>query len=276
VEYNRPKDFPLGVVASKLLREISNNRVIQTKCVQVRELRDCDKLQLIFAKELDKEERFALDKVVAEHEAEQRLVSVLEENINSAATAAPTENDDETNANSVGQMWIDTSHKKAYVCLDATPEKAMWKCVTTHWFNAYDAGGNIYCSKGYVPITWDTEVHKDSVFLHEHNAAQVTVAYSTKVLVRADVTVRHFRNNSRTDSVARLMMDEGSGGREVPGTKAYMYNRNQNQGINTASISRIVNLKANSKLWIEVSRNSGGGDLMTQGGGCRILLQTIN
>jgi hypothetical protein len=58
------------------------------------------------------------------------VVRVGECKCNHDASAAPTVNDDVDLGYSVGSKWYDTTADKAYVCLDATADTAVWKEIT--------------------------------------------------------------------------------------------------------------------------------------------------
>ena len=46
---------------------------------------------------------------------------------NLAATAAPTASDDSADGYAVGSSWFDVTNDKAYLCLDATADAAVWQ-----------------------------------------------------------------------------------------------------------------------------------------------------
>lgn len=273
--YQRPVDFPLGIVAAQLLKEIEADVTISPKCVKVRELRELDTIKIVFESQLSANEQAALAAVISAHNVSQSQVMVLEDKPNTASSVRPTAIDDAATDNVVGQVWIDTSHEQIYCCVDATESAAIWKSLSHCYFNAYDAAGDISINAGYTPITWDTEVRKDCVFIHAANSSTIAVTEDISILVVVDVTIYHTTGSARTDSVARLMLDTGAGPAELAGTKTYMYHRMASQGKSSGSIHRIVNMNTGDKISVEVARNSGTGVLKTLANGCRILLQTI-
>ena len=62
--------------------------------------------------------------------AQVGLSNVSNTKNNTAATAAPTVNDDSGAGYSVGSLWADTTNDRAYICLDASAGAAVWKEIT--------------------------------------------------------------------------------------------------------------------------------------------------
>lgn len=48
------------------------------------------------------------------------------EKANFSATSAPTQSDDSGDSYGVGSLWIDVTNDRAYICVDATPNAAVW------------------------------------------------------------------------------------------------------------------------------------------------------
>lgn len=48
------------------------------------------------------------------------------EKANFSATSAPTQSDDSGDSYGVGSLWIDVANDRAYICVDATPNAAVW------------------------------------------------------------------------------------------------------------------------------------------------------
>lgn len=56
------------------------------------------------------------------------------------ATAAPTSSDDVNDGYGIGSIWVDITHDRSYVCLDATVANAAWKSISFDNINVKDYG----------------------------------------------------------------------------------------------------------------------------------------
>lgn len=168
-------------------------------------------------------------------------------------------------------VTYDTSaaaHRK--VLLSAMPYEP-----TRFIFHAYDAAGCISINDGFTPITWDTEVRKDSVYVHANNASAITINRTGYVVIVADICIDATTGTSRTASLARLMINTGAGFVELSGSRTAMYHRQSTQGATAGSITRLVNITSGTQIRLEAQRTSGTSFLGTLPHGCRITISTI-
>ena len=204
---------------------------------------------------------------------------------NLSALDAPGVDDDTTQGYAIGSRWIDQVGRREFVCIDASSGAAQWLETTgnsgsngtRYYFFAFDAAGSVDINKGWTAIPLDTEVRKDAaVFAHTVGAPEVTFAVAGDYQVHANVGIEN-SNGSRTDARCRLALHSvGAGGStffEVKGSRSSSYHRTRDDGDQSASIDYLLcNVQAGDRLRVEAVRDTGGGQLQTLAGQCRLLL----
>ena len=72
--------------------------------------------------------------------AQVGLTNIEDIRVNYTATISPTVNDDINSGYSVGSVWIDIIQDQAYVSVDSTSGVAVWKSITTKYYQIGDTG----------------------------------------------------------------------------------------------------------------------------------------
>lgn len=227
-----------------------------------------DTINLYFQNELTNDHQNTLDSIVSNHTAETISDNDIVKNVSS--TIAPNANDDITKDLNIGSLWIDTTNSDSYICTSGATGAAVWKNLTTGRFEAYNtASQNISNNSSWTAINLDVQRTIDtSHFTHVTGTSEVTVNVSGTYLV-----IARFTCDAGTNSRANIQHRIAVNGVGEPGSLVVTYNRNDIQGLNSASSTMIRSLNATDTIRMESQRLSGGANSsITVIDGCSLLL----
>ena len=142
------------------------------------------------------------------------------------------------------------------------------------FFMANDTSGNINIDSGFTPITWNNEIKKDSIYSHIGNSSDIMFLQSGDYLVKAEISIDQTSGSNRSNSIARLVQDSGSGFMEIIGTRSYGYHRDNINGQSTSNINFFMSSASkNTKIRVEALKSVGNGTLKTIKNGSRIIIE---
>lgn len=141
----------------------------------------------------------------------------------------------------------------------------------TAYFDGYDNAGGTSIPAAWTDVPLDTERKKTAEFLHTGSSAEIECAQAGTYIVAARVTTEETAGN-RTASEMRLALDTGSGYAAVNGTSGMLYNRNSDQGENTATVVAVLDLAVGDKLKVQAHTESGTGTLQLRAGGSSLSI----
>jgi hypothetical protein len=125
----------------------------------------------------------------------------------------------------------------------------------------------------WVDMPINIERLKDSIFTHLTDSAEVTITEDSRYSIVARVSLDEQSGNNRTEGEIRILEDTGSGFVEVPGTRGYLYSRQNSQGANTATVKFIKDYSVNSKIKVQARRSSGNSTLEFIPNGSSLIIQ---
>jgi hypothetical protein len=139
-------------------------------------------------------------------------------------------------------------------------------------FVAYDTTGGLNIDSGYTPIVWDTIEQIDNIYSHSTSDITFNVSGNYDLLVQ--IPVDALSGALSSNSTARLMMDTGTGFKEVTATRSYATHEGVGAGFGILTISTcLVNINRNDIIRVEAMRLKGSTSLGTITGG-RIFIHT--
>jgi len=145
----------------------------------------------------------------------------------------------------------------------------------TGYFDAYDSTGGTTVGTSWVDVPLTTERHKTSdLFSHSSGSSELEVLKSYTYIITARVTTAITNGTNRTDSIMRIVKDTGSGYSEIPGSRGKMYNRTNNYGENTATVTVITPLNKNDKIKVQAIRDNGTSTLELEQNGSSLSVFT--
>ena len=144
-------------------------------------------------------------------------------------------------------------------------------------FDAFDAAGGIDITAGWTDITLDTEVKEDSSFSHAEDSAEITINSTGSYEVTYSITTEIINTDTnRTDSLARMVEDTGSGYTEIPGTRGGMYNRANDRDLANASLTFVRDFNAGNIIKLQATVDSGTSDVGTTPNSTRVVIKKIS
>lgn len=141
---------------------------------------------------------------------------------------------------------------------------------TADYFYGYDGAGTTQLATSYTDIPL-TEGYATSTFTH--SGAEVTIEQDNTFIIIGRFTVSQTSSN-RSEAGARLVVDQGAGYTEVPGTLGYCYSRNSSQDKSTATVMATLDLEKGDKLKLQAINVSGGGTLFGEQNGSGLQIFT--
>ncbi|ARR74925.1 hypothetical protein SAGO17_0005 [Mimivirus AB-566-O17] len=138
--------------------------------------------------------------------------------------------------------------------------------------NLYSSGSQTF-SDSYQDLLFDSDRRIDDIYTHsllEQNIIEFNLPGKFLISFRMTSFVETGNNNS-TSSV-RLVSDTGGGYTEIPGTQAFMFNRDDDNGCNTSSIIFIYQAASNEKIKIQFKRDSGSSTIKSLQNGSELLI----
>jgi hypothetical protein len=125
------------------------------------------------------------------------------------------------------------------------------------YFYGYDSAGTTQLGTSYTDIPL-TEGYKTAAF--SHSGAEVTIEQDNTFVITGRFTVRQ-TSSTRSEAQMRLVVDQGGGYTEIPGTIGNCYSRNSSQDKTTATATAVLDLVEGDKVKLQAQNNSGGGTL---------------
>lgn len=184
---------------------------------------------------------------------------------NYSATVAPNNTNDNTEGYEVGSLWVDTTADATYQCVDATTGTAIWNQLsgfgTVRYVDIYNTTSVTAGTGSYVDVPLNVERQIDTaVYAHTTDSAEITINVTDRYIVYTRVSTES--TGARTNSNSALFLN----GTIVPGTLAFMYNRNTSQGLNTGFATCVLDLTAGDILKIGFIVTSGANVSLEPGG----------
>jgi len=142
---------------------------------------------------------------------------------------------------------------------------------TADYFNGYDSAGTTQLNTSYTDIPL-TAGYTTSAF--SHSGAEVTINQDNTYVIVGRFTVAQPVTSSRSEAQMRLVLDQGGGYNEIPGTIGVCYSRNDSQGKSTAEAHVVLDLVAGDKIKLQAQTNSGGTLFGDQNGSGIMLFTT--
>lgn len=124
----------------------------------------------------------------------------------------------------------------------------------------------------YTDIPWSGVRKITDDFSHTAGETEITFVKSGTYIVMARISTNHDSDVTRTSSTARLSIDTGSGFNPIPGTDAWMYNRDQTNGYDTCSIFCILDVNPGYKIKISAIAVSGSANIFTLNNACSLVI----
>lgn len=121
-----------------------------------------------------------------------------------------------------------------------------------------------------VPIQINTEIRKDSIFVHNANDSIVTINKTGWFDIQADVSIGGA--NNRTSSESKLFIN----GSELAGSKAFGYHRNSGSNEDTMTIRYLLQVTSGDTIEIRFNRIGGNAQLSTLPNGTRLFITEIS
>ncbi len=208
------------------------------------------------------------------------LGNVENSKMNLNAITDPTGSDDSNSGYSVGSVWVNVSSDKAFICVDATISSAIWQDITVGsggtvtTFDAYDSTGNQTFTTGTIVLNLDTERKNTGHFTLTSDV--LTVNTGGTYVITCRVTTDITSGAARSTSKFWLERNTGTGFTEVTGSRGHMYNREANNGENTATVVIIKDISAGHQFRIMINRETGSDTMTTVAGGSSLTLFNLN
>ena len=139
----------------------------------------------------------------------------------------------------------------------------------TEWFSGYDSVGGASSTGAWVDVPLDSEHIKDAAFTHTGSSAEVTVDETFTYQIAADVSLGGATN--RTSGEMRILRN----GTEIPGTRAFTYNRNAANNEDTASVALAIPLTASDVIKVQFRELAGTGPVTLLANGSRLTIAKI-
>lgn len=141
----------------------------------------------------------------------------------------------------------------------------------------YDSylSSNQTLSSSYSTIDFDTNRQNSDAAVFSESAGEVTVAKAGVYLFSFQLTIGN-TSTSRSEGISRLQRKPSGGDfAEVAGSTAKTYHRNNSQDGSEGSVSLMYSVTAGDVFRVQAKRNSGGGDLVADGNGCRFNIMAL-
>lgn len=124
----------------------------------------------------------------------------------------------------------------------------------------------------YTDIPWSGVRKITDDFSHTAGQTEITFLKSGTYIIMARISTNHDSDVTRTSSTARLSIDTGSGFNPIPGTDAWMYNRDQTNGYDTCSIFCVLDVNPGYKIKISAIAVSGSANIFTLSNACSLVV----
>jgi hypothetical protein len=141
--------------------------------------------------------------------------------------------------------------------------------------DVYDATGGLALDAIWRDVVYDVERGTSTSAL-SHNAltGEVTFNVSSKFFIQARVSSEVVTGITRSQTQMRVQYDSGSGYVTLPGTQAFMYNREVTEGKSTGIAVLIIDASAGDKIKIQAQRISGN-NVATVAGGSSMTIHNL-
>ena len=134
----------------------------------------------------------------------------------------------------------------------------------------YDADGTQALSTTFANLTFGTPNISDAGYTVGGSGSQITVATAGTYRITYRVTVR-LTNNSSSGGEFILTRN----GTEVPGTRGYTYNHNNNRIHGTVTVVKLLAVSAGDVIRVQGRRYSSAGDLSLTANGSSLIIERI-
>lgn len=142
--------------------------------------------------------------------------------------------------------------------------------------NLYSSGTQLVTSS-YQDMLFDSDRRIDDFYTHsllEQNIITINSPGRFFIYFRCSMYIEDGSNIANGN--VRMVLDEGSGFNEVPGSLAYMYNRNDDdRGHNTTCFSLIKDLNADDILKLQFRNTLGSSQIQTLQNGTELIIIRI-
>jgi hypothetical protein len=139
----------------------------------------------------------------------------------------------------------------------------------------YDPSREVELRTTWTDIPLNIERIKDSIYTHSSNSPEITIGATGRYMITARCSSYLPSTNMRTQSEMRIALDTGSGYNGIAGTSGYMYNREANEGYNTATVTLILNFNAGDKLKLQARLLSGSSRITAISEGSSFVICSI-
>lgn len=131
-----------------------------------------------------------------------------------------------------------------------------------------------------IPTSWgtfifNTEYREDSAYDYNNTTGELTFDEDGTYDIHVDMSIDVSVGTSRTTSEMVFEENTGSGWVTIPGTYAFMYNRNLNHGVNTATIHIMRSFNNTDQFRVRVQRRAGSNSLISVANGCRFSIRKV-
>ena len=134
----------------------------------------------------------------------------------------------------------------------------------------YDASGTQALTSTFANLTFGTTNIADAGYTVGGSGSQITVATAGTYRITYRVTVRLTNNSS---SGGEFIMTRN--GTEVPGTRGYTYNHNNNRIHGTVTVVKLLTVSAGDVIRVQGRRYSAAGDLSLTADGSSLIIERI-
>jgi hypothetical protein len=139
------------------------------------------------------------------------------------------------------------------------------------YFYGYDGAGTTQLATGSYTDIPHTTGYTTAAF--SSNGTEVTIEQDNTFVITGRFTVRQ-TSSARSEAWMRLVVDQGGGYTEIPGTFGACYSRNSSQDKTTATATAVLDLVEGDKIKLQAQNNSGGGTMFGMQNGSSLQIFT--
>lgn len=148
--------------------------------------------------------------------------------------------------------------------------------LTPSYFHAYETGGGQSFTGSWVEVNLDTESKNTGGYTFSTGGSQVTFDNAGTYQIHYYISIYGDGSGNRSDGMARLQLDTGSGFSEMPGTRANYYIRAASNGQQSgSSVTIIRDMNAGDTIRLQTKRERGSATLNTEADGVGITIRRL-
>jgi hypothetical protein len=137
------------------------------------------------------------------------------------------------------------------------------------YFDAYDSAGTLVLDANWQDVPFNV-IRKNSGEFTFTNNTELIIPVSNTYHITTRITADITSGTNRSESIIRLVKDNGSGYIEIPGSIGALYHRLLGEGSNTATVTILDDFEFGDKIKVQIRRDSGSDTISLLANGSSI------